>query len=239
MQGRWIRPDPAGLSAVDATYPQSWNRYAYVGNSPLSRVDPLGLQQYYAPIGGQGLSQNYLKCKIYPASCALEQMQIDFQFMTGDLTLQQQEALYTQRLQATPPPGFIWPAPWAGPGCYTAGGDRTWCPPPTVSSSLTDLAANNQFQPVPSHTATPPKVPKPPNPIENPSTKDKVCYYATAAASFFTIASGPGALPAASVPSIITGGATTAGEMGGFVIAPEVAVPVLTVGVTGALMLCL
>src|SRR5579859_5472494 len=42
-QGRWISPDPAGLAAVDPTDPQSWNRYAYAGNSPLDSVDPLGL----------------------------------------------------------------------------------------------------------------------------------------------------------------------------------------------------
>ena len=42
-QGRWISPDPAGLAAVDPTNPQTWNRYAYVGNNPLSRTDPLGL----------------------------------------------------------------------------------------------------------------------------------------------------------------------------------------------------
>ena len=42
-QGRWLVPDPAGLAAVDITNPQTWNRYAYVGNSPLSNVDPLGL----------------------------------------------------------------------------------------------------------------------------------------------------------------------------------------------------
>jgi hypothetical protein len=35
-------PDPAGLAA-DITNPQTWNRYGYVGNSPLSNVDPLGL----------------------------------------------------------------------------------------------------------------------------------------------------------------------------------------------------
>jgi RHS repeat-associated protein len=43
-QGRWLVPDPAGLAAVDPTNPQTWNRYAYVGNSPLNTIDPLGLQ---------------------------------------------------------------------------------------------------------------------------------------------------------------------------------------------------
>ena len=42
-QGRWISPDPAGLIAVDATNPQTWNRYAYVMNNPLALVDPSGL----------------------------------------------------------------------------------------------------------------------------------------------------------------------------------------------------
>src|SRR5271157_23913 len=52
-QGRWLVPDPAGLAAVDITNPQTWNRYAYVGNNPLSYVDPYGL---YAndPCGGSG-----------------------------------------------------------------------------------------------------------------------------------------------------------------------------------------
>ena len=42
-QGRWMSPDPAGLAAVDPTNPQTWNRYAYVGGTPLSAIDPLGL----------------------------------------------------------------------------------------------------------------------------------------------------------------------------------------------------
>jgi RHS repeat-associated protein len=42
-QGRWLVPDPAGLAAVDLTNPQTWNRYAYVANNPLSNVDALGL----------------------------------------------------------------------------------------------------------------------------------------------------------------------------------------------------
>jgi RHS repeat-associated protein len=45
VQGRWISPDPAGLGAVSPASPQSWNRYAYVSNNPLSFIDPLGLFQ--------------------------------------------------------------------------------------------------------------------------------------------------------------------------------------------------
>ena len=42
-QGRWLTPDPAGLAAVDPSNPQTWNRYAYVRNNPVSGVDPTGL----------------------------------------------------------------------------------------------------------------------------------------------------------------------------------------------------
>jgi hypothetical protein len=38
-----FQPDPAGLAAVDPSNPQTWNRYAYVGNNPMSNVDPSGL----------------------------------------------------------------------------------------------------------------------------------------------------------------------------------------------------
>lgn len=44
-QGRWMRPDPAGLAAVDPSNPQTWNRYAYVGNNPVSFVDPSGMNR--------------------------------------------------------------------------------------------------------------------------------------------------------------------------------------------------
>src|SRR5438067_10249007 len=46
QQGRWISPDPAGLASVSIANPQSWNRYAYVGGSPLDSLDPLG----YTPL---------------------------------------------------------------------------------------------------------------------------------------------------------------------------------------------
>jgi len=45
VQGRWLSPDPAGLAAADFTSPQTLNRYAYVANSPLSGIDPLGLKR--------------------------------------------------------------------------------------------------------------------------------------------------------------------------------------------------
>src|SRR5947207_8624238 len=37
--------DPTGLATVDPSDPQSWNRYAYVTNDPLSSIDPLGLRK--------------------------------------------------------------------------------------------------------------------------------------------------------------------------------------------------
>jgi len=39
-QGRFNSPDPVGGHAAD---PQSWNRYAYVGNNPLTATDPTGM----------------------------------------------------------------------------------------------------------------------------------------------------------------------------------------------------
>jgi RHS repeat-associated protein len=41
-QGRWLSPDPYDGS-YDPTNPQSFNRYAYVLNNPLSFIDPSGL----------------------------------------------------------------------------------------------------------------------------------------------------------------------------------------------------
>jgi RHS repeat-associated protein len=42
-QGRWLTPDPAGLAAVNPSNPQTWNRYAYVTDNPVSFTDPKGL----------------------------------------------------------------------------------------------------------------------------------------------------------------------------------------------------
>jgi len=55
VQGRWLQPDPAGLAAVNPANPQSWNRYAYVLNNPLSYVDPTGLYCAYLNDAGNGV----------------------------------------------------------------------------------------------------------------------------------------------------------------------------------------
>jgi RHS repeat-associated protein len=72
-QGRWITPDPSGLAAVDPTNPQSWNRYAYVLNNPLSATDPTGLFCAYAVVGWawagyQGVHALYEGGKAYKES---------------------------------------------------------------------------------------------------------------------------------------------------------------------------
>ncbi len=41
IPGRFLSPDPL-LDSADPADPQSWNRYAYVRNSPLVTVDPDG-----------------------------------------------------------------------------------------------------------------------------------------------------------------------------------------------------
>ena len=41
-EGRFTSPDPSNLS-VDSWVPQTWNRYAYVGNNPLKYIDENGL----------------------------------------------------------------------------------------------------------------------------------------------------------------------------------------------------
>jgi len=56
QQGRWLSPDPAGLAAVSMTNPQTWNRYAYVHNHPLTTTDFLGLDPTWDAGWGGGVT---------------------------------------------------------------------------------------------------------------------------------------------------------------------------------------
>ena len=71
IQGRWPSPDPAGMSAVDPSDPQTWNRYAYVRNSPLAVVDPTGLFEcpICLPQSGGGGGLGYDICFFAPGVC--------------------------------------------------------------------------------------------------------------------------------------------------------------------------
>jgi|SRR5579863_2477335 len=71
IHGSWLSPDPAGLAAVDMTNPQTWNRYAYVMNNPVSFVDPLGLYlmdcAWYCVMGGANVVDGQLQT-VYSSS---------------------------------------------------------------------------------------------------------------------------------------------------------------------------
>jgi RHS repeat-associated protein len=50
-QGRWPSPGPSGSSSVSPNDPQTWNRYAYVTNSPMSYVDATGMARISPTLG--------------------------------------------------------------------------------------------------------------------------------------------------------------------------------------------
>ncbi len=63
--GVWMSPDPSGTSASDRGDPQSWNRYAYVTNSPVGSTDPLGLGGPY-PCGDPFYADSHAECPFPP-----------------------------------------------------------------------------------------------------------------------------------------------------------------------------
>lgn len=123
-QGRFLQPDPAGLAAVDMSDPQTWNRYAYVGNNPLSYVDPLGLNKTPcwsdgSCVWGGGDSWNCTSDGVMTnCSSAWLQAQSGAAFIVVPVIL---------------PPGNWVPAggDFLGEGCFRGGadGDTVVCPP--------------------------------------------------------------------------------------------------------------
>ena len=43
---RWTSPDPISFSKKHLAFPQRWNKYSYVQNDPLGRIDPDGLDDF-------------------------------------------------------------------------------------------------------------------------------------------------------------------------------------------------
>lgn len=60
--GRFLSIDPARSSARPAV-PQTWNRYSYAGNSPMSAIDPDGAEPevFFFNFGGKGMGRGYPK----------------------------------------------------------------------------------------------------------------------------------------------------------------------------------
>ncbi len=69
VSGRWPSPDPAGIAAVNPGDPQTWNRYAYVRNSPLNLTDPTGLILKSDPCGDGGCGGGDGYCPPWFAYC--------------------------------------------------------------------------------------------------------------------------------------------------------------------------
>lgn len=59
MLGRFTRPDPA--NSFSLFNPQSFNRYAYVGNNPVNYVDPFGLAEVSANSAPSEILQEYCR----------------------------------------------------------------------------------------------------------------------------------------------------------------------------------
>jgi RHS repeat-associated protein len=60
-QGRWFSPDPY-YGSYDFTNPQSFNRYAYALNNPVSNIDPSGLSCVTGDDGTEGDDGDGLGC---------------------------------------------------------------------------------------------------------------------------------------------------------------------------------
>ena len=63
--GRFLTPDPGGISTADPRNPGSWNRYAYVAGDPINFFDPTGTYPCGSTWAGSG---TYIKVTVYDCS---------------------------------------------------------------------------------------------------------------------------------------------------------------------------
>lgn len=125
-QGRWISPDPAGLGAVDQASPQSWNRYAYVSNMPLTMIDPSGedmispdgVERDVVGTGRWGIQDPNLD----PGGAWLAEQTQEFKAQAGLLS-PAQEALARYLWQVG---AGSWVSGPSGPGGFGCDGPRCW-----------------------------------------------------------------------------------------------------------------
>ncbi len=172
VQGRWISPDRAGLGAVDPSNPQSWNRYTYVTNNPLSLVDSTGLHPPVNPTylcDGVSCGWYYMvPCEHGKSTCS-----VGYAGGIGPSDLDIVIAAFSGSYE-TVDPSKPWVVIGDNNGTLVIGGcdgcinqelPQMMTVFPNISLlgllsngySNSDLAANNGTQP--------PGVPKPPNPI--------------------------------------------------------------------------
>jgi RHS repeat-associated protein len=70
-QGRWLAPDPY-LGSYDFTNPQSFNRYAYALNNPLSLLDPSGMDgESDTPLGQDDATEQGCGTNIPGTPCGI------------------------------------------------------------------------------------------------------------------------------------------------------------------------
>jgi RHS repeat-associated protein len=121
IQGRWPSPDPAGLAAVNPADPQSWNRYAYVRNSPLMLTDPSGMDD--CPPDVLCVTTSSDGSPLSPPTVLTPTCN---PFYIGGCGI----------VSSGPPPGFILDG--LGDGCYNSvDGAGVWCPDPPTAPILT------------------------------------------------------------------------------------------------------
>jgi len=141
-QGRWLSPDPYSGS-YDAFNPQSFNRYVYVGNNPLSATDPSGLYRAAPCMGGSQCNNRDSSNPLDPSPTSLWSGAITGTILTVDLdNLVYSPAHWAPDTSQPDVPGAsVWvPGAWVD---ETDTSDFSWYLNSPVSTAPFELAQNN------------------------------------------------------------------------------------------------